>query len=144
MSIWVVVADASRARIFSADKSFSTLVEEEDLSHPEARLHAQELETERMGRAFDSTGEGRHALSREAPPKKQEALRFARELCDRLNTARATRRFDKLYIIAAPAFLGILRNCMDDTTQKSVAATVDKNLAAHDVEEIRRQLPRFL
>ncbi|MBK1674318.1 Host attachment protein [Ectothiorhodospira shaposhnikovii] len=144
MTTWVIVADASRARVFSAEKSFSPLVEVEDLTHPEARLHEQDLQSDRMGRAFDSTGDGRHAMGKETPPKKHEALRFARTLCDRLNNARATGQFSKLYIIAAPAFLGALRNCMDAVTQKSVAGEIDKNLTTHDPMDIRRQLPQFL
>ncbi|MDX9768464.1 MAG: host attachment protein [Ectothiorhodospiraceae bacterium] len=144
MTTWVVVADASRARIFSAEKSFSPLVEIEGIAHPEARLHDQELISDRPGRTFDSAGEGRHAMGKETPPKKHEITRFAKELCDRVNNARATGVFSKLYIIAAPAFLGTMRGCMDDVTQKAVVGEVDKNLTTHAVEDIRRHLPNFL
>ncbi|MGB5614970.1 MAG: host attachment protein, partial [Sedimenticolaceae bacterium] len=37
--IWVLVADASRARVFTADKPAGPLNEVEALSNPEARLH---------------------------------------------------------------------------------------------------------
>ena len=144
MSTWVVVADARHARIFSADKSHSPLVELEDLTHPEARLHERDFSSDRPGRAFDTTGMGRHAMGKEVPPKKHELGRFARELCDRLNNARATGAFEKLYIVAAPAFLGTLRNCMDSVTQKFIAGEIDKNLTTHPPEEIRRHLPQFL
>jgi protein required for attachment to host cells len=144
MTTWVIVADASRARVFSAEKSFSPLVEEEDFTHPEARLHEHDLQADRMGRAFDSGGDGRHAMGKETPPKKHEANRFARELCERLNVARAKGQFTKLYIIAAPSFLGALRGCMNAVTQKSIAGEIDKNLTTQDPEDIRRQLPQFL
>lgn len=144
MNTWVVVADASHARIFSAEKSHSPLVELEDLSHPEARLHEQEMGSDRPGRAFDSNGMGRHAMGKEVPPKKHEAGRFARLICDKVDHARATGSFEKLYIVAAPAFLGTLRNCMSDVMQKAVAGEVDKNLTTHDPAEIRRHLPQFL
>ncbi|WP_018954464.1 host attachment protein [Thioalkalivibrio sulfidiphilus] len=144
MTTWVIVADASRARIFSAEKSFSALQEVEDISHPEGRLHDQDLNSDRPGRAFDSTGDGRHAMGKEVPPKKQEAVRFAKVLCDRLNNARATGVFEKLYIVAAPAFLGTMRQCMNSVTQKSIVGELDKNLTTHDVDTIRSHLPDFL
>lgn len=144
MSLWVIVADASHARIFTAEKSHSPLVEIEDLTHPEARLHERDLSSDRPGRAFDSNGMGRHAMGKENPPKKNEAERFARGLCSRINSARAAGEFEKLYIVAAPAFLGIMRGCMDSVTQKSIAGEIDKNLTTHAPEDIRGHLPKFL
>lgn len=144
MTTWVIVADASRARLFSAEKSFSPLVEEQDFTHLEARLTEQDIQSDRMGRVFDSVGDGRHALGKEDSPKKHEATRFAKILCEHLNLARAQGQFEKLYVIAAPAFLGALRNCMDAVTQKSIAGELNKNLTTHDPEDIRKQLPQFL
>ena len=48
MTIWVLVADNSRARIFSAEKPASDLQEIRDLTHPEARLHEGDLVTDRV------------------------------------------------------------------------------------------------
>lgn len=144
MTTWVIVADASRARIFSAEKSFSALEQIEEINHPEGRLHDQDLNSDRPGRSFDSAGDGRHALGKEVPPKKHEAQRFAKALCDRLNNARATGLFEKLYIVASPSFLGNMRNCMNDVTQKAIAGELDKNLTTHDPSTIRSHLPNFL
>ncbi|MFN2349005.1 MAG: host attachment protein [Thioalkalivibrio sp.] len=144
MTTWVIVADASRARIFSAEKSFSSLQEVEDFSHPEGRLHDHEINSDRPGRSFDSAGDGRHAMGKEVPPKKQETVRFAKLLCDRLNNARAKGVFEKLYIVAAPAFLGTMRQCMNSVTQKSIVGELDKNLTTHDLDSIRNHLPDFL
>ena len=49
MTTWVLVADNSRARIFSSDKPASVLQEIQDLTHPEARLHEGDLVTDRGG-----------------------------------------------------------------------------------------------
>jgi protein required for attachment to host cells len=144
MTTWVIVADASRARIFSAEKSFSALETVEEISHPEGRLHEQDFNSDRPGRSFDSSGDGRHAMGKEVPPKKHEAVRFAKSLCDRLNNARATGLFQKLYIVASPSFLGTMRQCMNEVTQKSIAGELDKNLTTHDTATIRSHLPNFL
>ncbi|MES9844878.1 MAG: host attachment protein, partial [Candidatus Sedimenticola sp. 6PFRAG5] len=47
---WIVVADTSRARIFSADKPASSLVEIQTLAHPESRLHEGDLVSDKAGR----------------------------------------------------------------------------------------------
>ena len=59
---WVVVADASRAEIYSRQKRFSQLEPVQHLIEPEARSKEQELASDAPGRAFDSRGEGRHCL----------------------------------------------------------------------------------
>ncbi|MCW8855424.1 MAG: host attachment protein, partial [Gammaproteobacteria bacterium] len=47
---WVVVADSSRARIFTAETSTSALQEIETLAHPEGRLHEQALSSDLPGK----------------------------------------------------------------------------------------------
>ncbi len=144
MKTWVIAADSSRARILAAENVKGQLVEVEDLVHPEARLREQGLGSDAPGRSFDSAGQGRHAMGKEHDAKQQEAIRFAKRVCETLTTARNEGRFEKLYIVAAPAFLGLLRDCLDPTTQSLVAGEVDKNLAGHTVKEIRQHLPDFL
>lgn len=62
-SAWIVVADASRARFFSAELPASPLCEIETLSNPEARLHEGDLISDRGGRDRDSGGSSHGGLS---------------------------------------------------------------------------------
>ena len=71
-STWIIVADASRARFFEASGSSSDIFETETLTHPEGRLHEQDLTSDLPGRAYDSSGEGRHAMGSSVEPKKHE------------------------------------------------------------------------
>lgn len=145
MSTWVVAADSSRARILACDNRTGPLVEVEALVRPEARLHAQELASDGPGRTFDSAGVGgRHAMEPKVDPKQQEAIRFAKQVCDRLSAGQSQGSFSKLYIIAAPAFLGLLREGMAAPLRHLVAGEVSKNLASHGIDEIREHLPDFL
>ena len=74
MRTWVVVADNSRARIFTAEKAASPLTEVRDLTYPEARLHEGDLVTDKSGRDRNP-GTGAHGLGNEATHKRiQEAL----------------------------------------------------------------------
>ncbi|TVO74847.1 host attachment protein [Sedimenticola selenatireducens] len=140
---WVVVADTSRARIFSAENAFSPLVEIQTLDHPEARLHAGDLVSDRAGRDR-STGARSHDVGHLNETKRDEALRFASEVCATLESGRAHGHFNKLHVIAAPSFLGLLRKQQPHPLQKMVATEISKNLTAQDVETIRKNLPHRL
>jgi len=144
MTTWVVTADSSRARILEAKNRNGALVEVEALVRPESRLHGQDLLSDGPGRAFDSGGQGRHAMGTKIDVKQQEAIRFAKEVSEVLSAGHNHGRFDKLYIVAAPAFLGLLRDSLHGPLQHLVAGEVDKNLASHGVEEIRGHLPDYL
>ncbi|MEJ2061306.1 MAG: host attachment protein [Gammaproteobacteria bacterium] len=144
MNTWILVADASRARVFRAESPTGGLIEIEDFTHPEARSHDQELTSDLPGRAFDSMGANRHAMEQQTEPKKEEALVFARELGARLEAACESGDYDKLYVIAAPAFLGMLRDALGKGTRGVVAQELDKDLTWQTAEEVRGHLPSHL
>ncbi len=80
----------------------------------------------------------------ETDAKSTEAQRFCKELCDKLRQAALQNRFEKLYILAAPAFLGILRECLDDNVKSRIAGEIAKDVAKQTPEAIRSRLPDFL
>ena len=141
---WVIAVDSSRARIFEVDTAVGPLTEIEDLTAPEARLQNRDLKSDAPGRSFDSVGLGRHAMGTHRDPKEQEAVRFAKRVCETLTKAHAQGRFKKLYIVAAPSTLGRLRECLNQGVHGVVAGEVDKNLATHSPQDIRGHLPDFL
>ncbi len=141
---WVVAADSSRARILAAGKRNGPLEEVEDLVHTESRLQEQDLKSDTRGRAFDSGGQGRHAMEPKNSAKHQEAIRFAKQVCDTLTTAQGEGRYEKLYIVAAPSFLGLLRECLNPVVQNRIVGEVNKNLATHSPQDIRGHLPDYL
>jgi protein required for attachment to host cells len=144
MTTWVLVADNSRARFFAADKAASPLKEVRDLTYPEARLHEGDLVTDKGGRDRNSSTGGAHGLGTESAHKQDGADRFAQHVCGELESARNSGEFNKLYVVAAPAFLGLLRKHQSPALRQLVAAEVDKNLATQDTSVIRKQLPDFL
>jgi len=144
MCTWIIVADSTKARILNAEKPGMGVTQIDLLQHPEGRLHEQELTTDLPGRAFDSVGDSRHAMSSPVDPKEQEVTRFAKQVADRLEAARASGRLTKLYLIAAPAFLGQLRSHMTSSLSRIVKESIDKNLVAQDAKSIRSILPLHL
>jgi protein required for attachment to host cells len=144
MNVWILAADSSRARIFSAEGNGSPLQEVVDLVHPEGRWHERDFASDEPGTGFDRVGQGQHAMGQRVSPKREEAQRFANEVCSRLDAGRQAGDFDRLYVIAAPSFLGMLRGSMTEPTRRLIAAEVDKNVATQRAEDIRAQLPERL
>ncbi len=142
--IWVVTANASRARIWAADKPASGLSLVREMEAPEARMHERELTTDLPGRAFDSGGQGRHAMEQEVSPKEEAARRFARELGEQLAEAAREGAFDKLYLIAAPSFLGMLREHAREGLNGREIVEVDKDYTTLEGQELRQRLPEYL
>lgn len=141
--IWVTVADSSRARIFRADSSSAPLEEIQTLAHPEARLHEGDLTTDRSGRDTNSTS-GSHGFGTAAETKEQEATRFASRVCGTLEASHQKGSFDKLYIVAPPSFLGLLRKHRSNRVKQVVADELSKNLCTLDAKTIRSHLPEYL
>ncbi|MDQ3775040.1 MAG: host attachment protein [Pseudomonadota bacterium] len=129
---WVVVAESTRARIFAFQQAGLAMQELEGLTHPASRAHERDL----PGRSFDSFGSGRHAMEEEVSLKQQKAIVFAREISDRLELARTCGEFDQLTLVAAPAFLGLLRENLSAVTHKLIVRTIDKSLVQRNEAEI--------
>ena len=142
--IWVLVADSGRARLFQAEGTIGALQERTDLVMPTSRLQEQELVSDRPGRAFDSVGEGRHAMEPPTPAKEVESGRFAAELATLLESERQRGAYKRLVLVAPPAFLGQLRGALSDSVKTLVSAELDKHLVQLDAEAIRRHLPERL
>lgn len=141
---WIVVADSSRCRIFASDKPAGPLEEIETLAHPEGRLHERDLASDRPGRAFDSKGKGRHAMSSEVGVKKHEAIVFAVRIAERLERGRGKEAFDRLVLVAPPSFLGLLRERLKRPLRARVAREVGKNMALLKARALRARLPKRL
>jgi protein required for attachment to host cells len=143
MTTWVLVADTSRARFFAAEKAAGPLREVRDLLYPEARLREGDLVTDRPG-SDRNPGAGTHGFGTDASHKEDGADRFALEVCGQLESARAGGAFRRLYVVAAPHFLGLLRKHQSSSLRQMVAGEVDKNLTTQDSAVIRKHLPDYL
>lgn len=138
--IWILVAESSRAKIFEQDHPHSALHEVKDFDHSAARMHDSDLVSSAPGRTFDRNGMGRHAMEPDTDPKVNEAHIFAHILADHLKQ-HCDKKFNKLVLIAPPEFLGILRETFSDHLNKTVAASINKNLVHETPENIQGHLP---
>jgi protein required for attachment to host cells len=142
-STWILVADNTRARIFTADTPSSALDEIEGFTHTEGRLHDREMTTDLPGRIKSADGSG-HAFEQATDPKKHEADNFAHRIAQHLEAAHNANKFEQLLIIAEPTFLGLLRRHLPEHIKKLVCFELDKNIATQSVADIRKHLPDYL
>ena len=142
--LWLIVADAGRAALYTADDPTGPLTEQRDFIGAGTRLRDQDLVTDRPGRTFDSGGEGRHALEPRTAPGEVETQRFAKWLAGTLHQARIEGRYERLGLVAPPAFLGLLRQYLPVDTARQVVLEVNKDLTRYDTAQVREHLPERL
>lgn len=141
--LWVVVVDQSKARIFTIGETSAVLLDVETIEHPEALELEQKLNSDRPGRSFDSKGKGRHAMGSDVEPAKQETIRFAKQVAERVRSAHHEGCYKRLLLVAGPALLGMLRENLKSLSGVDIAE-VEKNLGQFDATEIRKHLPKLL
>ena len=144
MSICVVVADSSRAKMLLAEDGRAELTEYKDLVHPESRLRVQDLVSDEAGSVFDSGGHGIHGMGRENSVHRKEAEDFAREICAEIDRLRNQGELRRVYLVAPPKFLGNLRAALSKPSAALVSGETGKNLVTHGIDEIRAHLPKRL
>ena len=140
---WLLVADSSRARLFVVDSPTSPLTEFHTFAHLEGRQHEQAMTSDLPGSQAGSDGR-HHGVSNETDPKKVEAVDFAKEISHYLEESRNKHSYTQLIIIAAPAFLGLLREHLSPGVLSMVSLELDKNLTQHSAEDIHQHLPPAL
>lgn len=143
-SIWILAAGNAGAIIYTSQGGKGELSEHRRFEHPEGRLHDRELTSDLPGRAYDSSGEGRHAMEQTVDPKKQQSIAFAKELADCLHQACDAGECGKLYVAAPPAFLGLLREGYSKPVQEALTLELNSNLVGLSADELRGRLPEYL
>ncbi|MGB5396383.1 MAG: host attachment protein [Gammaproteobacteria bacterium] len=140
-SVWLVVADNSKARIFTMESRKGPITEIKSIVHTEARMHEGDMTSDAPGRSSGRGGAGQHTYQDEVSPKEQENINFARQLANELDNARKKNIFNQLILVAPPEFLGKLRHQLSAQTQKLVCLEQAKNLSAMNAVDIRKHLP---
>ncbi len=142
--LWVLVADATRARLFDVGFEGGKARLEQLQEMVGVNLRSRELASSPPGRSFDRHGPGRHAEEPQTDPKRYESLRFARELAEILDGERRKTAFKHLVVVAPPQFLGDLRACFDSHLSSKITAEVNKNLTSLSALQLVSHLDEVL
>jgi protein required for attachment to host cells len=137
---WILAADSSRARIFEVAEKEQRLHEIKDFANPEGRSSERELQTDMQGRVHGYGQQYRSHSTAEMEGVEHANELFSKELARYLDKARNDRQYQKLYLIAPPKFLGLLRSNLGKEVQKLVAEEIGKDLSWLSEHDIDRHL----
>ena len=134
---WIVSADSCAAHIYSIPaakyKEPMTLIKE--LQHPEGRMKGQELASDGPGhyRARDKAA-GKFADPTD--PKTAELDKFVKEIADAIEHGRSINAFEKIIIVAAPHFYGLIAMHLSDHSKKLIQHISHKDRMHNTAKEL--------
>jgi protein required for attachment to host cells len=141
MSIWILVADASRAVLYSTEKRGAEWKVVDAFTHPESRQMNSELTSTEPGHSLKSKGSARHTVLEATTSRKQaEMEHFAQQLADVLAAGTMQHSYDSCVLVAPPHFLGLLRGRLSTETEKRITTAINKDYTFTDAHDARGRL----
>lgn len=141
MKNWLVIANASRARVLEEGSRPGRYVHVADLVHMQSRQKGSALAGDRPGHVHAEGG--RQAGTSYAPhtdPREREHDRFAREVAQRLDDGIAAHRCAGLILVASSPFLGQLKSHLGEQAKKAVLRTIDADYTTLGERELAERL----
>ncbi|MDR3410895.1 MAG: host attachment protein [Formivibrio sp.] len=132
---WILVANACQARIYFRNGIKQELALVKEMIHPESRMKNADLVSDRAG-SMPGTGNGQGSKQPQAIPKQNEAMHFAQELAQTLNQGRCSQQFERIILVAPPAFMGLLSEKLDVQTNKFVTDRLGKDYTQATEKEL--------
>ena len=140
-SLWVVVADRAIARVFEQcggpDGDLHAVT---TLRYPESRERMSDAVSDGPGSFRGGSIAGSESGEPNQNHEHRTAAAFAREVATYLDGARQRGSFARLALIAAPMFLGSLRNSLSTPVRKIVEVEVAKDYTHLDGSEVQTHL----
>ncbi|CRX39424.1 host attachment protein [Estrella lausannensis] len=137
---WVVVCNKEKARIFEVEK-FGNLREIYTMVHPQSAMKAEMLTRDGLGRTNEMFRSGHSTMDPTTPLKLKEAMNFAKEVAKYLESQKNGMRYTRMFIMAEPSFLGILRDELNHNVVKCVEGEIPKDLTKLDAKAIWEHMP---
>lgn len=142
--IWVMVADAARARLYISDGRDVRPADKSTFENPDAHGHSRDLVSDRPGRSFESVGGARHAEEPKHDPHRSAKSAFARRIADYVEHSALNDEFDDLVMVAPPQMLGDLREALGQHAAARLIGTAPKDLMKVPVAELQAHLQPIL
>ena len=140
-TLWILVSNASRARLFATDaKAEGDWLLVEEFQHDESRTKSLAL----FNQPDNPNAGTLHSPPTENDPNARKLLehdRFARELSDYLDKANNRHAFEKLVIAAPPEFLGRVRKALSPRVKQRVLLDVDADYSNLPARELPNRVP---
>jgi protein required for attachment to host cells len=140
MSItWIMVANASQAKLFAHHGPNKGLELVKEMTHPESREKAANLVSDRVGN-FQGSGSYAQATS----PKDHEAERFAQEVSEALEHGRVSNAYEHLVLIASAPFLGVLNGRLPQQVKHKISESINKDYTQLTAKELAGHLGQVI
>ena len=141
---WVVIANASKAKIFSVNKikflnGKEKLALIKEFTHPESRLRDLEIASDKLGN-FQGKNSGHGSFVEPTDPKKYEAESFAREVINDLEAARVANLFHDLILVIPPAFHGLINKYLNQPLEKMIIHVIEKDYTKDGEKDLEKHL----
>lgn len=133
---WILVANASQARLFERPSLTQPLVELAAWVNPASRSPARDTERAPLGHSVA----GRAGLAPRADLKQLHRSAFAKELAQHLQDALRGHRMRSLALFVSNPFLGELLAHLDAPVRKAIAAQQVLDLTALSPTELDKRL----
>ena len=141
MSTWILVANASRAKILTTDNlRVGKLDIMREFAHPESRKKGLELAADKQG-SYRTDEDGHGSYSSKSDPKEVEAERFALELVNELKSGLGHNQFGELVIVASAHFYGLLKKHFQPSADLKIIH-VSKDYTQCDVLDLHEKIKK--
>lgn len=137
---WILLANARTTRVVQHRGVGQGLTELDDMTwHADPPVEY----SDRAGMGHSSAGPGVSAVD-QGDPQEQADLAFAKVVCERLESAAQSRKFDNLVICAGPHMLGLLRKHMSEPLRGTITEEISKDFSSHDLKKLEENLSSVL
>ena len=140
---WILVANASEAKIYAnkgINKGLETIAA---FDHPNSRKKNSDLVTDRSG-YMQSVGTGHGARQPATDPKQHEHETFARELAQHIEQGRNSNKYQRLIVAAEPHFRGLLNSTFSTQVRSLISKSLDKDYTKATGKELTGHLEKFI
>lgn len=138
---WIMVANASQAKLFANHGPKKGLQLVKELLHPESREKTSNLVSDRSGA---NSGPGHGAYIQATDPKQHEAERFAQEVARELDEGRVNNAYDQLILVASAPFMGLVNNRLSGHVRSKLSKSIDKDYTRLPVKDLAGHLEQVV
>jgi protein required for attachment to host cells len=142
MKNWLIVANASRARVLEESGQPGVYTHIADLVHPQSRQKGVDLATDRPGHVpgVSAHGTGSSAYDPRTDPRAHEHDRFARELATLIDDGVAGGRCAGVVLVASNPFLGHLKEHLGTRARALLLRSVPADYTSLEERELAQRL----
>jgi protein required for attachment to host cells len=141
---WILIANASVARLFSRESDSGPLVPLHSFEHAESRLKASELADDRLGHDSTDGRPGGVSFEPRTDLHRKQHVKFARELAQRLDEGLAGGDCGRITLYASSPFLGELKGQLSPAAKKVLRAAADVDLTSYGLSELEERIAHEL